>query len=360
MPRTYSDISTLISTKLADTAVSEFVAGEVNYQIEESLKEISEHFPHTIEAVYKVESRYGVPSSTSASALIDATKGQFLSADSTDQKVVYNASRQTWAVITGFTSTAQIGLSADIFPNTTDSYYIFNRMSRNSKQVYVGNMIEISEPVKAEYPANYWPRRWRNVSWQQGGKVLEVEIDFNPDDSDSDTSNYAARLDVLVEFRKPHILSQLTDWAGALSASALVSATALALTSLQSAGTIEEGEEITIPGHRSTYVVVADTTIASNTATVEIQPPLERAANTATVINFTKSTLTPQLEDIVSDHAAAKLALNHAIKFANSISIGGGNVGVNYLQWGQTKLNETMRKINQESVFNTYTSYSKG
>mgnify|MGYP001594694670 CR=1 FL=1 len=360
MPRTYADISALVSNKLADSAVSEFPAADVNYQIEESLKELSEHFPHTFEAVYKVESRYGVPSSTSASALIDATKGQFLSADSTDQKVVYNASRQTWAVITGFTSTAQVGLSADIFPNTTDSYYIFNRMSRNSKQVYVGGMIEISEPVKAEYPANYWPRNWRNIRWEQGGKVLEFDIDFAPDDSDSDTSNYAARLDVLVEFSKPHILSQLTDWAGALSASALISATALALTSLQSAGTIEEGEEITIPGHRSTYIVVADTTIASNTATVEIQPPLERAANTATVINFTKSSLTPQLEDILADHVAAKLAINHGMKFANSISIGGGNVWRNYTEWGQAKLDETMRKINRESTWNTYTSYSRG
>src|SRR3990167_1502385 len=201
MPRSYSDLSALVSNKLADSAVSEFAAADVNYQIEESLKEITEHFPHTIEAVYKIESRYGTPSSTSANNLVDSTKGQFLAADSTDEKVVYNATRKTWATIISFSSTAQVGLSADIIKATSDQYYIFNKMSRNAKQIYVGNIIEVAEPVKAEYPANYWPRNWRNVRWQQGNRVLELDINFRPDDSDSDTSNYSARLDVIVEFR---------------------------------------------------------------------------------------------------------------------------------------------------------------
>src|SRR3990167_2532059 len=360
MPRSDADLSALVSNKLADSAVSEFAAADVNYQLEESLKELSEHFPHTIELVYKIESRYGTPSSTSASALIDSTKGQFLAADSTDEKVVYNATRKTFAVITGFTSTAQVGLSADIIKATSDQYYIFNKMSRNEKQVYVGNIIEVSEPQRAEYPANYWPRNWRNVRWEQGNRILELDINFRPDDSDSDTSNYSARLDVIVEFRKPHILSQLTDWSATLTATAAVGATSLACTALQSAGTIEEGEEFVLPGHRSTYVIVADTTISSNTATISFQPPLEIAVgSTATVVTFTKSTLTPQLEDILSDHVAARLAINHGAKFANSISIGGGNVWRNYVEWGNLKLADVTRKINRESTWDTYTSYSR-
>src|SRR3990167_3801826 len=360
MPRSYSDLSALVSNKLSDTAVSEFPAANVDYHLEESLKEVSEQFPHKIETIYKIESRYGIPSSTSANNLVDSTKGQFLAADSTDEKVVYNSTRQTWATITSFSSTAQVGLSADIIKATSDQYYIFNKMCQNSKQVYVGNIIEVSEPVKAEYPANYYPRRWRNVRWEQGNRVLELGIDFRPDDSDSDTSNYSARLDVLVEFRKPHILSQLTDWSATLTATAAVGATSLACTALQSAGTIEEGEEFVLPGHRSTYVIVADTTISSNTATISFQPPLEIAVgSTATVVTFTKSTLTPQLEDIQADHVAAKLAINHGAKFANSISIGGGNVWRNYVEWGNNRLNEITRKINRESTWNTYTSYSR-
>ena len=361
MPRSYSDLSALVSNKLADSAVSEFAAADVNFQLEESLKELSEHFPHTIEAVYKIESRYGIPSSTSASALIDSTKGQFLAADSTDEKVVYNATRKTWAVITGFTSTAQVTLSDDIIKATTDSYYIFNKMSRNEKQIYVGNIIEVSEPVRAEYPANYWPRNWRNVEWQQGNRVLELQIGFRPDDSDSDTANYSRRTDVVVEFRKPHILSQLTDWSATLTATADVGATSLACTALQSAGTIEEGEEFVLPGHRSTYIIVADTTISSNTATISFQPPLETAVgSTATVVTFTKSTLTPQLEDIVSEHAAARLAINHGPKYIKTISIGGQSTWRNYTEWGQAKLADVMRKINRESTWDTYHSLPRG
>src|SRR3990167_697540 len=222
MPRSYADLSALVSNKLSDTAVSEFPAADVNYQLEESLKEVSEYFPHIIEVVYKIESRYGIPSSTSASALIDSTKGQFLAADSTEEKVVYNATRKTWAVITSFTSTAQVGLSADIIKSTSDQYYIFNKIYQNDKQLYVGNLVGITEPIRAEYPTNYWPRNWHNVRWQQGNRVPELEIDFRPDDSDSDTANYGARTDVLVEYRKPHIHSQLTDWGATLTATAAV------------------------------------------------------------------------------------------------------------------------------------------
>ena len=126
MPRTYADMSTLVSQKLQDTGVTEFPVAEKGFEIEESLKEVSgyEGYRHIVEVAFSIESRQGTATSTSASNLVDATKSQFLSSDPTDEKVIYNDTDKTWATIISFSSTSQVGLSKDIMASG-EVYYIF-------------------------------------------------------------------------------------------------------------------------------------------------------------------------------------------------------------------------------------------
>ena len=85
MPRTKSDLSTLVSTKLADTALTYIPTPSINYQLRESLKEVSQLSWYLFPVIYKLESRYGTDATGTASKLTDSVKGQFLSTDLTNE-----------------------------------------------------------------------------------------------------------------------------------------------------------------------------------------------------------------------------------------------------------------------------------
>src|SRR3990167_3737312 len=138
MPRNYADEVDLIEQKLQDTSNAEFVAAEINYAMEEGLKEFSSYHPHIVEVPFSIESRHGSSTSTSASNLVDSGKSQFASADATNEKVVYNVTDHTRATIVSYSTTSQVGLSADIF-TVGEQYRIFNKRCKNNKQIFIGD-----------------------------------------------------------------------------------------------------------------------------------------------------------------------------------------------------------------------------
>ena len=93
-------------------------------------------------------------------------------------------------------------------------------------------------------------------------------------------------------------------------------------------------------------MVVAQTTIASNTAAITFYPGLEAAvASTAWALAFTKSSLRPQDEDAFAELAAGRLSVSKSLKFANTITFGGGNVAGTYQEWGERRLAQALRKL---------------
>lgn len=343
MTRSYAAMTTLITQKLQSSGTADFSVAEVDSMIEEGLKEFSFYSPHVIPVVFKIESRYGTCSSTSADNLIDTTKGQFKSTDDDDEKVIHNTTDNTWAVVLSFSSTAQIGISNDIFASS-ENYRIYNKRCWNQKQIYLGDMAEWNDIDSVEYPKGS-KRNWRILDNNQ---VMEIDVDSVADSNASSAITTQPNVDVIVRFRMPHILSQLTDWSGKAAATAAAAATSLAMTSLQSAGTIEVGEEFYIENHKSLYVVTAETTIASNTATVSIYPPLEsNVSSTAWVVSFVKSSLTPKQEDVFADLVAARLAISKAAKFTNQIAVGGDTFN-KFQTWGERRLGQVLAKLRSE------------
>ncbi len=354
MRRNYADLSALISQKLQDTGATEFTGGMVNYQIEECLKEIGSRQPLIIPVVFKIESRHGQATSTSASNLVDATKSQFLATDDDNEKVVYNATDHTWATITSYSSTSQVGLSADIMASG-ETYYIFNKRCRNNRQIYLGDSFEPLSALRAEYPCNEWPRNWRNVKVIEQD-VLELILDISPDDSNS-TLATLGRTDVLVEFKRPHVLSQLTDWVGTLSAGAAAGATSIAISNMYTSDVIEEGELFHLENHRTLYTVMADVTMSAGAGTLSIYPPLEAASLSTEAITFVKSTLSPTLEDILAELCAARLLINQAPKYFKTIGAGGESTWKSLLDMGERKLGETLSRLARVSPRITKWSY---
>ena len=353
MPRSYTAMTSLITQKLQSAGTADFSVAEVDYQIEESLKEFSAYQPYIMPVIFKIESRYGEDVTGTASKLTDSVKSQFLAADATDEKVVHNTTDNTWAVVLAQDSTSILSLSADIMA-ANEKYRIYNKRCTNKRQIFIGDMPKYIGIDSVEYPLGT-RRNWKLL---HGDQVLEIDADVI-DDSNANVTN-KPNVDVLVRFIMPHVLSQLTDWAGTLAASAAVAATAISTLALQSAGTIEEGEELTIENHRTTYIVVADATIAANTAAVSIFPGLEAAASSTWVITFRKSTLLPNQEEILADLVAARLAINKASKFFNTVTVGGGSVWLNFENWGLQKLTETLLRLRQQSTPKTKRRYPTG
>ena len=366
-PRAYSDLVDLIERKLQDTSNAEFTAAMINYQVEECLKEIGARQPNIVPVVFKIESRYGTASSTLANNLVDATKSQFLSTDPTNEKVIYNSTDHTWAVVETYTDATTLALSKDIMASG-ESYRIFNKRCTNNRQINIssdsynsstglreGYAFDINNAVRAEYPCNEWPRNWRNIKIINH-EIIELVFDIEPDNSDPTLTNLG-RTEVLVEFKRPHILSQLTDWAGELTADAAVGATSIAVDGLGSAESIEEGEEFYLENHRTLYTVTKDVTLSSGAGTLYIYPPLEAAASDNDNIHFVRSTLSPTLENILAELCTARLMINQAPKYFNAVGVGGTAVWRTLLEMGKEKRDETLSRLSSVSQRMTKRSY---
>ena len=338
----YSAMTTLVTQRLQSAGTTDYTVSEVDNAITNALAELSGIRPHLVEIVFKVEGRYGRATSTSADNLVDATNGQFLAADATDEKVIHNTTDNKRAVVLSQASTAQIGISSDIM-TINDQYEIYNKQCWNHKQVYIGDIPENSEIHSVEFPIG--TRR----SFKVYDRVLELKIDraIIPD-----TNSNTAKItnlpdeDMLVRFNMSHQLSQLTDWSATFAATASAAATTIAATALQGAGTLKVGSEFNIENHKATYIVTASTTIASSAVTIPFYPPLEAAvSSTAWAISIRKSSLEPKVEDDFADLATARALLNRSPEFFNAISLGGGEVWRNFQSVGERKREEALSRL---------------
>ncbi len=358
MARTYAAMTTLVRDKIATSSTADFSVAEIDRQFEESLKDLPSYrgAEHLVPVVFKIESRNGTASTASSDNLVDTNKGQFLAEDATQEKVVHDITDDKRAVVLSFSSTAQIGISADIF-SEADQYRIYNKRCWNKRQIFIGDVVDYVGIDSVEYPIGQ-RRNWKIL----GNEVLELEIEDGAvrDSNAGSTIARSPNVDVLVRFNKPHVLSQLTDLAGNIAASADVGATTLSGSSMQAAGTIEIGEEFYVENHRSLYMVVVSATIASNTALVTFYPGFEaKVPGTATTFTFVKSSLLPHQEDDFAELVAANLLVNKAPKFFNEVALGGPGVDAIFEGGGYRRLRQVRRKLTRQSKPKVSHSYSR-
>ena len=353
MPRAYTAITTLVTTKLQSAGTADYSVAEVDYQIEETLKEFALYRPHLVPQTFKLESRFGTDVTGTADKLTDLVKAQFLAADAANEKVIHNTTDNTWAVALTQDSASVLSISADIM-DANENYRIYNKRCWNKRQIYLGDLVDYGDIAAVEYP--FGTKR----NWRLYGDVLELDVENGViPDSDS-TLTTLNDIDVLVWFNRPHVLSQLTDWNGKMAATAAAAATSISMTSLQSAGTIETGEEFWVENHRTLYVVNASATIASSTAAVTFDPPLEAAiSSTAWVTKFRQSSLEPQDEEIFAELAAGQLLRSKATKFPNIVNIGGAGVSRTFSQLGTDMVESARKRLKQGTPPTSKRRYSR-
>ena len=357
--KSYATLVDAIEQMAQDTSNAIFKAPEIDFEVEQTLQEVSRAYPHILEVPFEIESRFGNSTSTSAGNLVDSAKTQFLSTDV--GKVVYNDKNKKFAVILSFSSTSQVAISADIF-TSGQAYYIYNKECEKVTQVFIGDLFDNDEIIRAEYPVNRLPqfgfRHWRSVTKVKGDRVAEIRFDFVPDDSDASQDENFTR--VIFQIARTHALSQLTDLAGAVDNGAGYSAgDTLMHIDAMADETAEIGDEFHLVGHSQTYVLTAATTFSSNEGDVTFFPALEADIGDGVVITFVKSTLAPWLEDLVIRRTFARMIRYHASAFLEAIPFGGANVFGNYLRLGAAVWDETEKDLNKAAP-RTRKLYSTG
>ena len=341
MSLSYATFVTRILQWLQDTGAATFDATETGYAIENELKRLSRYVPALIDVIFKIESREGSDTAGTASKLTDTTKSQFLSTDDDNQKVIHNITDDTWAVVTGYTSTSVLTLSANIMASG-EEYEIYNKRCRNKRQIYIGDMPPYLWVDSVEYPVGT-ERNFIRVSKD----IIELEVDDALIEDSNSTLSPLNNVDVLVKFALPQVLCQLTDLAGACTNIEPVDETTLAVKNLTGSEIIEVGELLNIAGHKQTYIVATGVTLSSGAGDIVVYPGMESATAVDDVITFVKSTLKPNDEEILEQLVAAALKVSDAERhriqaladmvsgraLINTTNLGGSDVAYKYSQY---------------------------
>ncbi len=347
MAKSYANILDTVEQQLQDTSNATYSTTELGYWIEEELKELGTYDPHIVEVIFKVESRTGTDVTGTGSSLTDLVKLQFLTADATDEKVIHNATDNTRAVVLTRTSSSVLTLSADIM-DADENYSIYNKRCRNNRQIYIGDVTDYLDIDSVEYPIG------TNRNWEVYGDVLEIGADSIADSDSTLTS--LGNVDVLVRFKKPHKLCQLADLVGEVHTEGATNATTLQVKYFTDDQIVEIGDEFHIANHRSLYTVTTGVTLDLQTSTgkqIGFFPGLEAVAPVGDGITFTKSTLKPQGEDVLTQLIVARAGLS---KLANNISKGGVGTYSRY----ETKLAIVLDKLERLQQPVTRRLWSRG
>jgi len=323
----YANIQDRIEQLLQDTSNATYDTTELGMAIENEIKRLSRYSPFIVDCIYKIESREGSDTAGTASKLTDTTKAQFLSTDPTYEKVVHNITDDTWAVVTAYTSTSVLSIGRNIMASG-EEYEIYNKRCVNKRQIYLGDLPSYLWIVSVEYPVGV-ERGFLQVSRD----VIELDVsNATIEDSDS-TLTTLESVDVLVKLAVTQILSQLTDWAGELTADAAAGATSIAIDGMGATETIEVGDVFYVQNQRSAYVVSTAVTMAAGAGTVSFYPPLEAAASNNDDVTFVKSSLQPNEEDLLERMVVSRAVQSDSIRSIKAVNLGGPQQMANYQRW---------------------------
>ncbi len=308
--KSHGTIRDEVEAYIQDTGNVDYAAGDLDKVIRASEIELSAKQPSVSEEFYFIETRTGSASSTSANNLVDSSESQFLAEDV--GKVVHNVTDNEWARINSFSSTSQVGLSHDIM-ESGDEYRIYNEGCRAQNQIYLGterSFVGDDENwgvEQVEFRTQQVPPELRDFSVRRG--VLSIDVGtLGLEDSKTVTS----LTEVIVQIRRVHFASELTDLAGAINNSGGYQKgdVSIAIDGLGATDTILHDAELTFLGLRGVYRVIDDVTLSSGGGTIEIWPPLETSVADDLVLNFSQSTMNRDQETRLIQLAAGRAVIS--------------------------------------------------
>ena len=341
MAKSFATLINEIEQELQDPGNALWTAAELAIQMKDALRELSELSPYKVLLVpMEFETRTGMDTAGTSGSLTDTTESQFLSTDV--NKVIFNSSKNTWAIVTGFTSTSILVLSRDIM-SENDQYVMFNQDCMDNRQLYLGDLENYVGPdrgvYQVEFPLLRWPRSFRNFEVQDN--ILTVTYDAPL--ADSKQENLRSRIvDVNVWVNLMHFVTELTDLAGTVNSSAASRlGTSFGVDDFGVSDVLVEGQEFTVAGLRGRYRLTADVTMSSGSGTLNFFPPLDNALLSTDVVTLRQSTLDNHLERILVALTAGRAAISKGTELlrASQLSIAETTQAVATLDTARALLN---------------------
>ena len=232
-----------------------------------------------------------------------------------------------------------------------ENYEIYNKRCWNERQIFIGDVTDYLWVDSVEYPIGH------KRNWTIYNDILEIGVNY-VEDSNS-TLSTLSQIDVLVRFNKPHRLNQLTDWSGETNANGTKGDTTIAIDGMGDTEIIERGDEFYIQYHRSLYTIMTDVTTSGNGATITFFPGLEAASTDNDDIEFVKSTLHPDDEEVFAQLVSARVVLSDSLRHIGGISIAGAGTWFDYQSWARDNLTEVLGKLNRAPM-RVKKMYSRG
>lgn len=310
--KTFGTLTTDLLQALQDDATI-YDAAETAIRLEDAIREVSDYHPYLMREVFKIESRTGTATGTTANKLVDS-EAAFVDPDDVG-KVIHNTTDKTWADITAVDDANTLSLGTNIMVSG-EAYEMYNEDCRSKKEIYIGDITDyvggkhgvLEDDAHApEYPLG----TKRNV--QISGDILTILLDADPNDS----SESDADVEVFVWFNKKHRVSQLTDLLGAVDGTPAASAITMDVKDFSGSEIIAEDTLFTIAGISGTYRTTQATTLSSGAGTIYFWPGLAGAPGDGAVITVTSpigSTLNNRLERLVVGLAAAQCLMSKGLK----------------------------------------------
>ncbi len=173
----------------------------------------------------------------------------------------------------------------------------------------------------SELRVGYYIQKSTGSTWYRIGSitsdtalVLSKTVVTADDGADAASATKFWQSDVYLKCGEIHYLTTQTDFAGAIDAG-VAGGYAAGVWSIHvdalTNGTIYKNTLFTIAGCDGLYRVTEDATIASSEGTLSIEPSLREIAPENAVVTFKPSSLKPQEERLLTELAAANLAINH-------------------------------------------------
>jgi len=351
MAYAYTALRDRIENELGDSANARWETTDIDDIILKSCSEISELLPYRIRTTLKVEGRYGTATSTLSGSLVDATNAQFVAGDV--GKVIKNTTDNTWAIVTACTSTTTVALSKNIMASG-ESYIICNKHCTNQKQVYIGDYVDFLKI--SQYDGVRYKGSHRDFKLLDQRRILELTIYFTPPSNKDGQQDE----DVEIIFDYPHMVSQLTDFAGAVTTGYAAGIASVGIDGLSGTEVIAEGTFFTInystdssgANLRETYRVAAAVTLSGGATTaMTFKPGLECAILDNYIVNFKDSTLEQDIEDLFIELVIANCLSQRAPVEINAIATGRGDPVTQFYQMGQDRRKAVMRRIENKAGY---------
>lgn len=354
----HAEIDARVEEIIWDTADTYWADARIHNKIQAILKQMSERVPYWRTELLPLESRTGTATSTTSNALVDATESQFVSTDA--DKVIYNSTDRTWAIVTAYVSTSQLTLSKDIMASG-ESYMMFNRYVNNpvngQKQVDISQvddwLTQFSQSLVVEYHLGYQ----RNAKVFNANRTLEIAYDGGIDDTD--TGNTDAERNCLVYLPTIHRLPNLTDYEGTVNNAGgyAVGAVSMAVSGFSGTEIIPQHALFSIASVRGIYRVTTSLTLSGGGGTLAFYPGLLDAAVNTDVITIVSSTLTNALEEILIKWTAGELLSDYAIKMLPLVPKGAKHT--DYTQKGELMIAQAKQDLRNLEIPDSYVRHSR-